>query len=485
MIIATNDSHGQLLPREVAGRPIGGVAAMAVYFDSVRAEAGGCPVFLFSAGDMLQGTLISNMVDGESTIAAFNALGYDAAAFGNHEFDWGVEVLKQRLAQASFPFLGANIFEAGTGRHPEWARPYAIVERDGVRLGVIGAITRSTPWTTFPTNVSDLEFGSIAEAVDRYAPVLREQGVDFVVLVMHAGGRCVRHDSCHGEAVDELMAMSAKVDYAIAGHDHEQPLRERVAGIQVSQGLPYTEAFTVGHLERDANGALGARLEEVVTPYADVVRPDFALLAVVSRYQDRMEELSERPVAALAQPLRRSPGEHPLGNLLVDAERAATRSQVAIINNGAVRQNLPGGQITYADLYAVQPFENSLVILTLRGTVLWRALEHSLRTGRPKAHIAGLVVEYDREARMGDRVLSARLEDGASLHVDSLYTVTVPDFLLAGGDGFDMLAEHERVEDTGILDLDATIAYLRSLPQPVEPPAVGRWQVGVRVTGNR
>ena len=211
------------------------MAALGTYFERVRSESPDCPVFLFSAGDMMQGTTMSNLVEGESIIEAFNLLGYDAAAIGNHEFDWGVEVLKERLEQADFPVLGANVYVKGTDRHPDWLLPFAVVERAGVRIGVVGAVTRSTPTTSMPARVEEFEFRSIAQALDRYIPELRRLDVDFVIAVLHAGGRCDEDGSCSGEAMAELRRTTAAFDYAITGHAHSTPLRTRLGRAPIAQ----------------------------------------------------------------------------------------------------------------------------------------------------------------------------------------------------------------------------------------------------------
>ncbi len=478
VIISTNDRHGQLLPRAptwAQGREVGGAAALGAHFDSVRAHSDGCPVFVFSAGDMMQGTPISNFSDGESTIAAMNLMGYDAAAIGNHEFDWGIDVLRERIEQASFPLLGANIFVKGTNRHPEWVIPYAVVERDGVRIGVVGAITKSTPITTLPSNVAELDFRSIADAFNLYIPEVRARDVDFIVTMMHAGGICRRDGSCFGEAISELQATTASYDYALTGHEHSSPLRTQIREVPVAQGLPYTLGFTIGKLERDEKGAVLGQFLETRVSYVDEVEPDAALAALVTRYAGIVADRSERPIATLAASLTKSGREYALGRLIADAQRAATSAQVTIMNNGGIRQGLREGPVTYGQVFEVQPFQNPLVRLRLRGSDLLAALEHSLWPSFPTAHISGLSVHYDPGAPAGSRVVEARLNDESPIEPDSAYTVVVISFMFEGGDGFTALRNAEAMEMTGISDLDALIAYLSRLPQPVEAPGESRW----------
>src|SRR5688500_7701865 len=136
-IVHTNDFHGRLLPQTSNGRSLGGSAVLAAHFDSAAARFQG-PTLILSAGDDMQGTAISNLSWGRATIAAHNASGYDAAALGNHEFDWGQDTLIARVRESRSPWLAANVFVAGTRRQPEWVRPWVMIERAGVRTAVIG-----------------------------------------------------------------------------------------------------------------------------------------------------------------------------------------------------------------------------------------------------------------------------------------------------------------------------------------------------------
>lgn len=453
---------------------MGGVAALGAYYARLRADAAGCPVFLVSAGDVMQGTLSSNLSGGESMIAALNLLGYDAAAIGNHEFDWGIETLRRRMEEASFPFLSANIYVAGTDRHPSWARPYAILERGGVRIGVVGATTRQTPVATHPANVAGLEFRSIAEALDRYIPRARAEGVDFVIVLLHAGGFCDDAGQCEGEALRALARGSEPYDYAVTGHTHSR-IETRVRGAPVVQSFSNTTAFSLGRLERRAGGEVDGRLLEVRTAWADEVEPDPALEELAARAEAAVREKAREPVATLAEPLPKSGPEYGLGRLIADAQREATGAQVAIMNNGGIRTGLPAGVVTFGDLFKLQPFQNALLDLRLRGSVLLSALDHAAGEESPGAHLSGVRVVYDPAAPAGSRVLSATLTSGERVVEDGVYTVTVNDFMAAGGSGFSMLREAETAEPTGIVDLDALVDHLRALPQPVHAPPDARW----------
>src|SRR5919204_6649819 len=166
-VVGINDTHGALLPvppPRWLGRnteaEIGGADWFGGYLQAIRAEArerGGAVVVL-DGGDEFQGTLISNQFRGRSVTDVYNALGVTAGALGNHEFDFGIPVLEERIAQARYPILAANVFLKGTTKRPAWLRPSVLIETEGIRVGIVGLATRETPLTTNPALVADLDF---------------------------------------------------------------------------------------------------------------------------------------------------------------------------------------------------------------------------------------------------------------------------------------------------------------------------------------
>src|SRR5262245_23158123 len=192
-LLSLNDFHGALGEGGIepeSGRPWGGGLALAAEVQAQR-QLRPRRTFLLDAGDDWQGTPESNFSFGRSTVGYLDRLGVDAAAIGNHEFDWGIDTLRARLREMRFPMLAANIF-AKSGTKPEWARSHVVLERDGIRLGVIGFITPDTPRVTMPQNVASLRFGPPEAQVDSLVALVRGQGADLVVLLCHIGAW---HDS--------------------------------------------------------------------------------------------------------------------------------------------------------------------------------------------------------------------------------------------------------------------------------------------------
>jgi 2',3'-cyclic-nucleotide 2'-phosphodiesterase (5'-nucleotidase family) len=489
-IVHTNDFHGRLQPQAPAwaqGRAVGGSAVLAAHFDSARARFDG-PTIVLSAGDDYQGTAISNLSWGRSVVAVMNAKRYDAASFGNHEFDWGVDTLRARLREEQFPRMAANVYRAGTREHPEWVRPWTMIERDGVRVGVIGIVTAETPQVVVPAHLAGLHFGPEAEAIDRYVPEVRAAGADFVVVTMHEGAECDEPGAapeepsrgCRGAMIEIAERIREPVDLVVGGHTHLRVIYT-AGGIPLIENEPFSVNYTITDLERrgDSTVVLG---RAVHISWADEVDADTAVARIVDEWEARVRQVSARAVVTLAGPLEWPSsriGEFPIGNLIADAQRASTGAHVSLVNNGGIRRPLPGGTVTYGELFEVQPFQNAMVTVQATGSILRAALENALDAeGRVRAHVSGMTVRYDPRAPVGARVREMRLDDGRRLGDADPVTIGTTDFVAGGGDRYTMLREG-RVSHTGMVDLDALLVHLQSQPAPLRPPATGRW-VAVR-----
>ena len=281
-IVGTTDLHGRVFPRDGHG----GVALLGGYLRNLRAAraADGGAVLLLDAGDTFQGGVTSDISEGALVVDAYNALGYDALAVGNHEFEYGAVdtatgpeatdmrgALKAAAARARFPFLAANVIDTATGRPLAWTnvRPSAIVEAAGLRVGIVGVMTYDGLQRTLAANVEGLATAALAPTVEREARDLRRRGVDLVLVLAHAGGACARFDdpadltSC--DADSEIFQLARRlppglVDGIVAGHSH-RALAHEVAGIPIVQAWSWGRAFARLDLtvERGA-GVVSARL---------------------------------------------------------------------------------------------------------------------------------------------------------------------------------------------------------------------------------
>jgi 2',3'-cyclic-nucleotide 2'-phosphodiesterase (5'-nucleotidase family) len=479
-VVGTNDLHGHL-------ESLAWLSGHLRNLRALRAKEGGA-VLVLDAGDMLQGTLESNLGEGTAVIRAYNAMGYAAAAIGNHEFDFGPEgaapvpstpdhdprgALRARAAEARFPLLAANLREVATSRAPPWPNVHAsvLVEAAGVKIGLVGITTLRTPRATHPRNFAGLEVTPLEEAAAAEAHALRAQGAAAVVVLAHAGGRCTRFDnpddlsSCdQGEEIFRFARAlpPGLVDVIVAGHTH-QAVAHRVAGIAVIESYANGRAFgrvdlivnrarrrveaTHLHPPRSICGGQDAAASDPPSSFApDACRPDpYAggpvvfdqrLAALLAPDVERARARREAPVGVfLASDLRRShAAESPLGNLVVDLMRAARPgADVAFTNGGGLRADLPAGALTYGQLYRALPFDNSFATLRMTADDLARVLARNLGGSAGILSVAGVRAA----ARCEGNALKVKLESerGAALAPETALTVVTNDFLASGGDG--------------------------------------------------
>jgi 5'-nucleotidase len=325
--------------------------------------------------------------------------------------------------------------------------------------------------------VRGLEFRSGAATIDRWVPELRAAGADFVIVVAHAGAVCDEgFANCRGEAVDWAHAVTHRPDLIVGGHTH-QVVDTRANGVTIVQSGSYGTRYVVVDLERIGRDSVDVWVRGIPAAYADVVAPDSTIAALVARYDADIADVVRRPVATIAERLDRSAGEYGLGRLIADAQRSALGTQLSIMNNGGIRAALPAGTVTWGALHTIQPFDNYLVRLTMTGAQLRTALEHAVSGHAPGAHVSGITVEYDPHRPVGRRIVRVVLDDGSLLDDERSYSVAVNDFLAGGeGDGFAVFGDALDRAESGIVDLDALVAHLQALPQPVRAPETPRFR---------
>ncbi len=465
-VIGTNDVHGEL----VADKDKGGIITFSGYVAALRAaRKNDGAVLLVDAGDMWQGTLESNLAEGAPIVQAYNALGYDAAAIGNHEFDFGPAgpksipvngdddprgALKNRAGETSFPLLSANIVEATTGERVDWnnVRASVMIERAGIDIGLIGVITTSTPASTIPANISDLHIAPLAEAITTEAKSLRKEGAELVIVLAHAGGRCTEFDdptdlsSC--ETDREIMRVAnaipeGLVDHIVAGH-HHSGIAHIVNGISITSAFSNTRAFgrVDFKLDRNSGEILNRRVfppqrNEPADKYEGTpLEPMAAIVEIAAQAREVADEYQAEQLGVYLETpmtLRRGP-ESELGNLMVDAVREVTKADVAIHNvRGGIRAELPAGELTFGSVFRMFPFDNRIAIIELSGAELRGIVaKQALRTGR-WAGFSGMRIFVDcADGQMDVRMLRPDLTEIADA---DRVNVAVNDFLLLGGDG--------------------------------------------------
>lgn len=531
-LIAFNDFHGHLLPGDLtiavphpddSGRTLavrsGGAAFLAARIAELRREQPASVVI--STGDLIGASpLVSALFRDEPTIEVMNEIGVDVNAVGNHEFDQGVAELRRLVAGgcaatprgefatcahptgryegARFPFLAANVIDRDGGT---LFAPYLVKVFDGVRVGFIGAVTRSTPGIVMPRGIAGWRFLAEAATLNRYAAELRAQGVQAIVAIVHEGGDSDGGiDDCtdpRGEIFDIVRRLDKAIDVVLSAHTH-RAYNCTIDGRIVIQGASFGRLVSVVDLEIDrASGDVirsSARNLPVPNDRNDgpevlaafpPLRPVPRVAALIAHYAERAAPLADRPVGRIAGAFTRLPsagGDHAAGRLVADAHLAATRlhgAQIAFTNPGGIRTDLaprtPDGAVSYGDLFAMQPFGNTLVTMTLTGAQLERIIEAQWRPDGERVRFlqpsAGFTYAWSAGRRRGARIVPGSIRlDGRPIRPDDRYRVTVNSFLAAGGDGFRLFREgRDRVG--GPLDIDALAEFIRtrSVDAPLAP----------------
>lgn len=434
-IVGTSDLHGYFMPR--GGR--GGIGVFAGYVGNLRAarKADGGALVLLDAGDTFQGGVESDLSEGAVMIDAYNELGYTALAVGNHEFDFGSAdrpgarqdwrddpqgALKARAAQARFPFLAANLLDAATGQRVQWPNVHAstVVDANGVKVGIVGVMTWNALRSTLPLNVRGLRMAPLADTVSAEASRLRAQGATVVLVAAHAGGGCDRFDnpqdlsSCDPNA--EIFDLAhdvppGAIDAIVAGHTHAG-LAHVVAGIPIVQSYWGGRAF--GRIDLRVDRTSGRVVSAVPFAPRDIcltrspgtdacateasataspvvyegraVAADAGVLRAMAPALAAVRQLQATPLGVVldGQLARAGAQESPLGNLYADALRERGDADIALNNNGlgGLRADLPGGRVTFGQLYDTFPFDNRLARVQLSGNALERGIANALRRGR-------------------------------------------------------------------------------------------------------
>ncbi len=472
-IVGTSDLHGHL-ERGVA------FSGYVENLRKTRSRDGG--VVLVDAGDMFQGTIAANETEGAAVIRLYNAIGYHAAAIGNHEFDYGPVgpaaipsspsddprgALLAAVKLARFPVLNANLFVKDTGYPIQWpgVTPSTLIDVAGVKVGIVGVTTIDTLKSTNAANVGDLKIGPLEEAITAQARSLRQQGAKVVVVAAHAGGGCWSFDnpddlsSCMPDQETSSVARSIDpklVDVIVGGHTH-RAIAHRVNGIPVIQSKANGAAF--GRVDLYVNPASGeVRVAQIHPPHAmceerdddesgKCTTDDYEGAPVVPTPQARAavaQDLatatakSRQPVGVTLTARLKSRGSpsSPLGDQIASwMLEARPSAQVAYVNIGGVRKDLPEGPLTYGAFFETLPFDNRFASATVKVASLRKLFVRGLRGGRGFS-VAGVRVVakcgnqgIEADLLLGDRPLR---DDESVVLLTSDYLATTPKLSEAG-----------------------------------------------------
>lgn len=428
----------QVQPVE-AGRK-GGLARVATLRKQALKESPNVVTVL--GGDTLSPSVESLLsVDGKALkgrqmVDAWNALGLDYAVLGNHEFDFGDEVLRERIRESRFTWLGANVEDAKAGGLFPGVKAYDVREVSGVKLGLFGVVLTETK--TSSKAGPDTNFTDFCEASKGAVAKLREAGATVVVGLTHLTLE-----------QDRALAKCVKVEALLGGHDHEAA-EDRSTGTPIFKVA--ADAVELGRLTLDVDAATGALRKATWkrVPVTRKVPEDAEFNAAMKEYDALFARLSERvgrtPVALEARASEVRTRETNLGSFVADAFREAAGADVALVNGGALRADmvLPAGVMTRKELHAILPYEDALVVVEVKGATLKAALENGVSLSREDAkpgrfpQVSGLRFTYDLARPAGDRVVDVKV-GGKPLDAEATYRLATLSFLASGKDGYEML----------------------------------------------
>ena len=528
-ILAINDFHGALDPSTVT---VPGTYPAVKYYAggagylSARlkeAAASNPNTVKVSVGDMIGASpLLSSIFHDEPTIRAFNLMGFDFSAVGNHEFDEGWnELLRMQnggchpvdgcyagvpdFTGATFKYLTSNVIRLDNGGTLFPA--YMVKEYDGVKVAFIGVSLEATPTIVVPSGVAGLEFQPEVDAINHYVKYLKDtEGIKAFVVLLHDGaGSAANANACNSTDpfyTNVVMKVDPEVDALVTGHSHNAyncqvtvkknygPMLVTSAG---SNGRFFTDInLTINGTNGQVASGSAMNVEVIDGPQATapalpvitaVADPD--MTALLAAYKAIANPIANRVIGSITADIKRnsldSTVESAMGDVIADAQLEATApaaaggAVVAMTNPGGIRTDLlfagssageGDGNVTYGEAFAVQPFSNTLVTMSLTGAQLKAVLEQQATAARTLQISASLTYTWTKSAAVGSKVSNLEIDDVA-VDPAATYRVTVNNFLAAGGDGFTTLLAGTDLF-TGGVDLDAFVNYIHD-NSPVEP----------------
>lgn len=519
-IFSINDFHGHIQPKsptplmprlpdpltgEIKPQPAGGVAYLASAI--AKLKQGREHTVFVAAGDLIGASpLLSSLLKDEPTLAALGELGLVASALGNHELDAGLIELKRKASGEcaaagcawpgfkgpGFPYLAANVLDAQTGK-PVFPT-HIIKEVAGFKVAFVGVVTRDTPMVVLPKAIVGLRFGDEADTLNALLPQLRAEGAQVLVAVMHEGAthQGSANDASYqcpglqGRGVDIARRLDPAYAIIISGHTH-QAYTCKINGRLLVQAGSYGGWVTESRLTLDSAGKVLAA-QAVNHPVLQAVYPpNPAFVALVQRAAELTAAVRNKPVAELKQGAQRTApapfGDAPIGNLVADSQLAYAKKRgpadLALMNPGGIRADLtvePGRPVTMSDLFAIQPFANELVVMSISGAQLQELLQRQLPKGDAPARLLQVSNSLRYTWRMGaDGVaqLGAVTIDGRPLEPARTYRLVVNNFMADGGDGQSILRQGTERVSIGV-DIDAMVELLTENPAAATQIAPGR-----------
>jgi 5'-nucleotidase len=431
-LLQVNDVY-QFAPVDQGAR--GGLARVLTLKKEIEKQSPNT-LFLLS-GDTISPSVESITYKGAQMIDAWNAAGLDYSTFGNHEFDFGPDVLRQRMKESKFKWIAANVIDKKTGK--TFGEAYVIREFDGVKVGIFGLTLEETQVTSKPG--PDIEFLNPCETARKMVTEIHARGVKTVVALTHLS-----------MSEDKEVARCSGVDVIIGGHEHT--LLESASG-----GAPIfkmtADARELGQIDLNISKRTGAveSIDWRVIPVTDKIREDPQFAAINRKYGTLLKELSvvvgRSSVDLDARSAASRTQETNVGDFIADSFRAATGADVGLMNGGSIRADeiIAAGTLTKRDVLSILPFKNKVVKVELSGATLRQVLEHGVARSAEDAEpgrfpqVSGVRFAFDARRPPGSRIVELSI-NGKPLDEKKTYTLAASDYIaIDGGDGYAMFKD--------------------------------------------
>jgi 2',3'-cyclic-nucleotide 2'-phosphodiesterase (5'-nucleotidase family) len=503
VIFHTSDIHGHITSRpdptsKEEPRPmIGGFAVLKNLINNYKNDLqyNDSRILYFDSADYFQGTPIVDRTKGEVMIDLFNKVGLNVTTLGNHEFDYSLPLLFNRLSKRKFPVVCCNVFSKKTNKILSFTQPYKIFTHNGFKIGVVGVNAPNTPSISIEENVKDVYFKNPEDVLPPLIKDLKRSGVDLIILLSHLGYN----------ADIELLDQITGIDLLLGGHSHT--LLHEMAIIGPSKTRVVHSGAHLEHASRLIitlkKGEKPVYEHKLYPLYVDKIGKDKTIVKIKDEYLKELREEMNRVIGRAEVNLYRgvNGGDSPEGSFIADAMRDAVKTDFAVINFGGIRQPIFKGPVTVEHIFVVQPFNNVLEIIEMTGNEIKNLLERSVsndfanmtdedknyafehfnikakgkkRTIGPDygyLYPSNLTFSFDPEKPPMQRITQISTMTGQELKPDKVYTVAMNDFISQGGDGFKNLKKFKNKKKTDILVRDAIIKFIEKLKVIDRKPA--------------
>lgn len=433
---------------------------------------------ILSGGDMFQGTPLSNVLKGQPVIDMMKNIGFDAMTLGNHEYDWGIDSVidtqNATLKNSTIPVLAANVYDKTTGKPVSYTKPYVIIERDGVKIGIIGAVdNKEFPDIIMPAYIQNVDFKDPVPIVNQLATDLRGQGAQIVIVLAHMGAY---QDKTTGAITGNLIDFAKQVkgvDAIFGGHTHTI-ITTKINGIPVGVAGSYGKGYIDLKVTLNADGTVAvgdAKYNDDIPLYQTanpVVDPE--VQAIVDKAAQDVGPIFNEVIGTAAIDLTRAQSANPygdsiLGNWAAEVTKDAVGADFGFANNGGLRIDIPKGDITVGEIFQLMPFDNTIVTMKMTGAQIKTVLEQAVQDGGKGIQAAGLSFKYDPSMPAMQRVFNMKKSDGTPIDMNASYLVATNNFMGTGGDGFKGFTDPDVVKsyiDTYKLVRDAFIDAVKA-----------------------